>query len=107
MAARDVVTAASVQLMSMIEKGKEEGVLVATVTVPVNKTDGEVSRCSTLETASVTVVLVFFVCVLCFSGRILMSYFWLRHSMLLCGGALHVWALSVNGVITRETLNLL
>lgn len=42
MAATDVVTASALQLMSMAEKGKEEGVLVATVTVPVNATDGEV-----------------------------------------------------------------
>lgn len=41
MAATDVVTAAALQFMSMAEKGKEEGVLVATVTVPVNATDGE------------------------------------------------------------------
>lgn len=44
MAARDVVTAAAVQLWAMATKGKEEGVLVATVTVPVNKTDGEVTE---------------------------------------------------------------
>ncbi|CAM9469919.1 unnamed protein product [Scytosiphon promiscuus] len=43
MAANDVVTASALQLMSMAEKGKEEGVLVATVTVPVNVTDGEVA----------------------------------------------------------------
>lgn len=42
MAATDVVTAAAVQAMSMADKGREEGVLVATVTVPVNQTDGEV-----------------------------------------------------------------
>lgn len=42
MAAMDVVTASALQLMSMVEKGKEEGVLVATVTVPVNTTNGEV-----------------------------------------------------------------
>lgn len=42
MAATDVVTAAALQLMSMAEKGKKEGVLVATVTVPVNATNGEV-----------------------------------------------------------------
>ena len=42
MAARDVVTAAALQLMSMADKGREDGVLVATVTVPVNATDGEV-----------------------------------------------------------------
>lgn len=38
------MTAAAMQLMSMAQKGKEEGVLVATVTVPVNRTDGEVRR---------------------------------------------------------------
>eukprot|EP00903_Cladosiphon_okamuranus_P012675 g11855.t1 len=43
MAATDVVTGAALQLMSMAEKGKEEGVLVATVTVPVNATNGEVA----------------------------------------------------------------
>eukprot|EP00752_Nemacystus_decipiens_P009302 g8313.t1 len=43
MAATDVVTAAALQLMSMAERGKEEGVLVATVTVPVNATSGEVA----------------------------------------------------------------
>lgn len=42
MAARDVVTASALQLMSMAAKGREEGVFVATVTVPVNKTNGEV-----------------------------------------------------------------
>lgn len=42
MAARDVATAAAVQVMSMADKGREEGVLVATITVPVNQTDGEV-----------------------------------------------------------------
>ena len=42
MAAMDVVTAAALQLMSMVDKGKEEGVLMATVTVPVNATNGEV-----------------------------------------------------------------
>lgn len=42
MAARDVVTSSALQLMSMAAKGRQEGVLVATVTVPVNKTDGEV-----------------------------------------------------------------
>ncbi|CAM9835079.1 unnamed protein product [Hapterophycus canaliculatus] len=43
MAANDVTTASALQLMSMAENGKEEGVLVATVTVPVNVTDGEVA----------------------------------------------------------------
>ena len=43
MAARDVVTSSALQLMSMAARGREEGVFVATVTVPVNKTDGEVS----------------------------------------------------------------
>ncbi|CAM9142333.1 unnamed protein product [Laminaria digitata] len=43
MAARDVVTSSALQLMSMAAKGRQEGVLVATVTVPVNKTDGEVA----------------------------------------------------------------
>lgn len=42
MAAQDVVTSSALQLMSMAAKGREEGVFVATVTVPVNKTDGEV-----------------------------------------------------------------
>lgn len=42
MAAADVATASALQLMSMADKGKEEGVLVATVTVPVNATTGEV-----------------------------------------------------------------
>lgn len=42
MAAADVATAAALQLMSMADKGKEEGILVATVTVPVNATTGEV-----------------------------------------------------------------
>lgn len=43
MGARDVVTAAAMQLWAMLDKGKEDGLLVATVTVPVNQTDGEVS----------------------------------------------------------------
>lgn len=43
MAARDVVTAAAIQLWSMREKGEEDGVLVATVAVSVNQTNGEVS----------------------------------------------------------------
>ncbi|CBN74767.1 conserved unknown protein [Ectocarpus siliculosus] len=43
MAAADVATAAALQLMSMADKGKEEGVLVATVTVPVNATTGEMA----------------------------------------------------------------
>ncbi|CAM9679841.1 unnamed protein product [Pylaiella littoralis] len=43
MAATDVVTASALQLMSMAEKGKEEGVLLATVTLPVNTTNGEVA----------------------------------------------------------------
>ncbi|CAM9593498.1 unnamed protein product [Ectocarpus sp. 6 AP-2014] len=43
MAASDVATAAALQLMSMADKGKEEGVLVATVTVPVNATTGEMA----------------------------------------------------------------
>lgn len=51
MAATDVVTAAALQLMSMAEKGKEEGVLVATVTVPVNATSGEVRGTKTTERA--------------------------------------------------------
>lgn len=42
MAARDVVTAAAIQLMVMTDKGRDEGVLVATVAVSVNATDGEV-----------------------------------------------------------------
>lgn len=44
MAARDVVTAAAIQLMMMADKGRDEGVLVATVAVSVNATDGEVRR---------------------------------------------------------------
>lgn len=44
MAASDVVTASALQLMSMAEKSKEEGILVATVTLPVNVTDGEVRQ---------------------------------------------------------------
>ena len=51
MAATDVVTAAALQLMSMAEKGKEEGVLVATVAVPVNATSGEVRGTKTTEQA--------------------------------------------------------
>ncbi|CAN0522639.1 unnamed protein product, partial [Ectocarpus sp. 12 AP-2014] len=43
MAAADVATASALQLMSMADKGKEEGVLVATVTVPVNATTGEIA----------------------------------------------------------------
>lgn len=48
MGATDVVTAAATQVMSMIQHGKDEGVFVATVTLPVNKTDGEVSKCRNL-----------------------------------------------------------
>lgn len=57
MAARDVVTAAALQLMSMAEKGTEEGVLMATVTVPVNSTDGEASGSSLFRGGVVLLVM--------------------------------------------------
>lgn len=43
MAAMDVVTAAAVQLWVMADRGRDEGVLTATVTVPVDVADGEVT----------------------------------------------------------------
>ena len=52
MAARDVVTAAAIQLMMMADKGRDEGVLVATVAVSVNATDGEVMKRSLIKHVS-------------------------------------------------------
>lgn len=52
MGASDLVTAAAMQLWSMQERGVDEGVLLATVTVPVNRTDGEVSQACFVEARS-------------------------------------------------------
>lgn len=71
MAARDVVTAAAVQLMMMADKGRDEGVLVATVAVSVNATNGEVMKRFPIKHVSLRTNQPFpcFPFVLPFSGR--------------------------------------